>query len=79
MKYCISIFALPHEIDDLELTLIQLGKAFEYIKQEDYILDVTLGISDNLTMWEQSKIDKDYFKDKFIILQNKCGWIDKKF
>ena len=60
MKYCISIFALPHEIDDLELTLIQLGKAFEYIKQEDYILDVTLGISDNLTMWEQSKIEKGY-------------------
>ena len=27
MKYCISIFALPHEIDDLELTLLQLGKA----------------------------------------------------
>ena len=79
MKYCISIVALPHEMDDLELTLIQLGKAFEYIKQEDYILDVTLGISDNLTMWEQSKIEKGYFKDKFIILQNKCGWIDKKF
>ena len=30
-------------------------------------------------MWEQSKIEKGYFKDKFIILQNKCGWIDKKF
>ena len=31
MKYCISIFALPHEIDDLELTLIQLENALEFI------------------------------------------------
>ena len=37
MKYCISIFALPHEIDDLELTLIQLGKAFQYVDSDNFI------------------------------------------
>ena len=79
MKYCISIFALPHEIDDLEVTLTQLGKAFQYINQENFILDVTLGMSDNLVMWEQSKLPKEYFQDKFILLQNKCWWVDNKF
>ena len=51
MKFCISIFALPHEIDDLDLTLTQLGKAFEYVDESNYILDVTLGVSNDLVMW----------------------------
>lgn len=79
MKYCISIFALPHEIDDLELTLTQLGRAFQYIDSDDFILDVTLGISPNLTLWDSSELKLDYFKDKFIILQKKCWWAKNKF
>ena len=79
MKYCISIFALPHEIDDLELTLIQLGKAFQYVDSDNFILDVTLGVSPNLTLWDSSELKLDYFKDKFIILQKKCWWAKNKF
>lgn len=79
MKYCISIFALPHEIDDLELTLTQLGRAFQYIDSDNFILDVTLGISPNLTLWDSSELKLDYFKDKFIILQKKCWWAKNKF
>ena len=79
MKYCISIFALPHEIDDLELTLIQLGKAFQYVDSDNFILDVTLGVSPNLTLWDSSELKLDYFKDKFIILQKKCWWAKNKY
>ena len=79
MKYCISIFALPHEIDDLELTLTQLGRAFQYVDSENFILDVTLGVSPNLTLWDSSELKLDYFKDKFIILQKKCWWAKNKF
>ena len=79
MKYCISIFALPHEIDDLELTLTQLGRAFEYVDSDNFILDVTLGVSPNLTLWDSSELKLDYFKDKFIILQKKCWWAKNKF
>ena len=42
MKYCISIFCLPHEIDDLELTLNQLQKAFRYIDEKNFILDTLM-------------------------------------
>ena len=42
MKYCISIFCLPHEIDDLELTLNQMKKAFRYVDEQNFILDITL-------------------------------------
>lgn len=79
MKYCISIFALPHEIDDLELTLTQLGRAFQYVDSDNFILDVTLGVSPNLTLWDSSELKLDYFKDKFIILQKKCWWAKNKF
>ena len=79
MKYCISIFALPHEIDDLELTLHQLGKAFQYVDSDNFILDVTLGVSPNLVLWNNSELSVDYFKDKFIILQNRCWWAKNKF
>ena len=79
MKYCISIFALPHEIDDLELTLIQLGKAFQYVDSDNFILDVTLGVSPNLTLWDSSELKLDYFKDKFIILQKNVGGAKNKF
>ena len=65
MKYCISIFCLPHEIDDLELTLNQLQKAFRYIDEKDFILDITLALTGELTLWENSKIPMDYFFGKF--------------
>ena len=78
MKYCISIFALPHEIDDLELTLTQLGRAFQYIDADKYILDVTLAISPELVLWDKSELPLNYFKDKFISLKNKCWWAPNK-
>ena len=51
MKYCISIFCLPQEIDDLELTLTQLKKAFRYIDEKNFILDITLALTGELTIW----------------------------
>ena len=62
MKYCISIFCLPQEIDDLELTLTQLKKAFRYIDEKNFILDITLALTGELTMWEQSKIPPEYLR-----------------
>ena len=33
---------LPQEIDDLELTLTQAKKAFRYVDEKNFILDITL-------------------------------------
>ena len=54
MTYCISIFCLPQEIDDLELTLTQLKKAFRYVDEKNFILDITLALTGELTMWNES-------------------------
>ena len=61
MTYCISIFCLPQEIDDLELTLTQLKKAFRYVDEKNFILDITLNLTGELTLWEQSKIPLNIF------------------
>ena len=65
MKYCISIFCLPHEIDDLENTLNQLHKSFEYVDGSNFYVDITLGLSSELNLWNASKIPMEYFFKKF--------------
>ena len=79
MKYCISIFCLPHEIDDLELTLNQMKKAFRYVDEQNFILDITLALTGELTLWEQSKIPIDYFTHKYEKLRKNCDWITNKY
>ena len=79
MTYCISIFCLPQEIDDLELTLTQLKKAFRYIDEKNFILDITLALTGELTLWEQSKIPPEYFLHKYEKLRKNCDWITKKY
>lgn len=79
MKYCISIFCLPHEIDDLELTLNQMKKAFRYIDEQNFILDITLALTGELTLWKQSKIPIDYFTHKYEKLRKSCDWITNKY
>ena len=79
MKYCISIFCLPHEIDDLELTLNQMKKAFRYVDEQNFILDITLALTGELTLWEQSKIPIDYFTHKYEKLRKSSDWITNKY
>jgi hypothetical protein len=79
MKGIISIFAMPQEIDDLGLTLERLKRNSAYIdKSVEYKVDLTLSLSDELTDWENSKLPKEYFRDKATELCEKyldwCLW-----
>jgi len=58
----ILIHILPQEIDQLEQTLIQLKKSSKYISDEQFSVEVVLNC--NLTDWENSKIDKQFFINK---------------
>jgi len=65
MKKVISIFCLPQEIDELEQLLLRLKSAFNHVDVSNYVIDISLGISDQLTDWENSTLPKQYFLDKF--------------
>jgi hypothetical protein len=63
----ILIHILPQEIDQLEQTLIQLKKSSKYITNENFLVEVVL--NNNLTDWDQSKIDKNFFSNKLFNLE----------
>lgn len=75
MTIVISIFALPYEIDELEKTLLQLKKSYEYLsKPVQVILDITLCVSDQMTNWKKSSLPKSYFVDKMLRLTSQIDF-----
>jgi len=79
MKGIISIFVMPQELEDLASTLERLKRNSAFIdKSVEYVIDITMCLSDELTDWENSKLPKEYFKDRSIELCEKyldwCEW-----
>ena len=65
-KGLISIFVLPHEIDNLHLTLYNFRRNAELLSDNvKYGFDITLSISSTLTDWTKSKLPQEYFTQKF--------------
>lgn len=80
MRIVLSIFALPHEIDELENTLTQLRKASYYLnKTNEWVLDVTMCLADDMVDWKQSSLPKQFFIDKMLKLSNNVDWCAKYF
>ena len=76
-KIVITTFIMPNEIDDLERTLVDLNKASKYVSGENYELYLALTVSDFLVDWENSKLDKGYFIDRFNKLKSLTEWAGK--
>jgi hypothetical protein len=80
MRIVVSIFCLPYEIDELENTLNQLRKASYYLSgKNEWVLNVTLSLSNQLVNWKKSSIPKQYFVDKFMKLSAHTDWCMKTF
>ena len=80
MRIVISIFILPYEIDELENTLIQLRRASYYIDPNiEWVVDVTLSLSNKMTNWKKSSLPKSYFEEKFLKLSTQLDWAIKYF
>lgn len=70
---------MPQELEDLALTLHMLKRNSAFIDPSvQYKVDVTMCLSDELTDWENSKLPKQYIKDRTIELVEKfldwCTW-----
>jgi len=71
MKGVITIFVMPQEIEDLALLLYQLKTNSVFVSGEvQYKVDITLCLSDELTDWENTKLPKDYFRER---IQELCA------
>jgi hypothetical protein len=79
MKGIISIFVMPQELEDLALTLDRLKRNSVYLDGSvKYKVDITMCLSGELTDWENSKLPKEYIKERTIELVEKyldwCLW-----
>jgi hypothetical protein len=80
MKKVISIFILPHEIDMLEGTLTQLKRSFRHVlKPQEWTLHVTTTLEDDMVNWNDSKLPKSYFEEKFKKLGKHWDSCNKSF
>lgn len=74
----IVIHILPQEIDHLEQLLIHLKKSSKWILYEDFMVEVVLNTK--LTDWNASKLDEQFFIDKFNFLETlTSSWCETKF
>jgi hypothetical protein len=76
-KIVITSFVMPHELDDLERVLIDLNKASKHISGDNYEFYISFSVSDYLFDWENSKVDKQFFIDRFNSLKPLTDWADK--
>lgn len=69
----IGIFVMPHEIDMFERLCYQLRRNQILLEDPHDMFNVKvraiLCLSDELTDWEKSSIDREFFKDKFFALE----------
>jgi len=76
-KIVITSFVMPHELDDLERVLIDLNKASKHIDGDNYEFYISFSVSDYLFDWENSKVDKQFFIDRFNSLKPLTDWAGK--
>jgi len=69
---------LPQEIDCLEQMLIHLKKSSKWISYEDFTVEIVL--NNKLTNWDESKLPKKFFIDKFRFLESlTSSWCSTNF
>lgn len=70
MNYKITNHLMPWELDYALLSFTQLKKSKYYLSNEDEVfIDSTLNLSSYIINWEESKIPKEFFINKFKSLQ----------
>ena len=80
MKTHIIIHVLPFEIDRFEHQMFELRKNGHYLdKGDEVVIDATLDVNDLLIDWSKSKIDKQYFIDRFEKVKDVAKWATLHF
>lgn len=80
MKSHIIIHVLPFEIDRFEHQMFELKKNAAYLTGDDeVVVDATLNVNDLLVDWSKSKIEKQYFIDRFEKVKTITNFADEVY
>ena len=75
IKLQIVLHCLPREIDEVERICNHLQRSSHLLDEKDkVILDFTLNISDTLTDWKKSKLPKEFFIEKWKMMEKRSDW-----
>jgi hypothetical protein len=78
MKTQIVVHLLPREIDWFEWQIKQLKlSSYSVYPNHQILIDATLNF--NLTDWDNSKIPREFFEQKFNNISKLCDWCDTDF
>jgi len=79
MNIKIKYHFMPWEIDYALLTFSQLKKSSYYLNSEDTIyIDSALNLSSYLINWEESKLPKEFFIEKYKTISKLLDWAEHK-
>jgi hypothetical protein len=74
-KTKIVYYIFPFHLDQLERSIYQLKRASNYSNTKDYLcLDVVFDMSDFNFRWDECKIPKQFFIDKFNYIEKYCDF-----
>ena len=77
-KLQIILHCLPREIDEVERICNHLQRSSHLLDEKDkVILDFTLNLSDALTDWKKSKLSKEFFIEKWKMMEQRSDWTHK--
>jgi hypothetical protein len=69
---------MPNEINEYNNIIDNLLKSSDYLEEKDWIsIYATLNLSSSLTDWNKSRLNKQFFLDKFTQIKNKCSWANE--
>jgi len=79
MNIKIKYHIMPWEIDYALLTFSQLKKSSYYLNSEDTIyIDTALNLSSYIINWEESKLPKEFFIEKYKTISKLLDWAEHK-
>ena len=77
-KLQIILHCLPREIDEVERICNHLQRSSHFLNENDnVILDFTLNVSNTLTDWSKSKLPKEFFIEKWKMMEQRSDWTYK--
>ena len=77
-KLQIILHCLPREIDEVERICNHLQRSSHFLdKDNKVVLDFTLNISNTLTDWSKSKLPKEFFIEKWKMMEQRSDWTHK--
>ena len=71
----IVTYVMPWEMDEFDRMITTFARSRFYLNEDNKVIfDCVLNISDKTFDWKKSKLDKQFFIDKFNLIKLKCDW-----